>query len=389
MNGKLIVSEHGRDRVHELCDDLVVIGSGEGVQLVLHDPAAAALHCEIRRLPQGFKVVDLESPTGITVNGKTVNQALLRHGDTLRIGDTKITYLGSSAPAEKKPRRDPTPLRELPVGDDGQPKRFYRHEAMQRRGLPPAAKAGIAITALVFGGLLILQFSKAEYGDPGLPDFRRAQELRAKGDEPSLSTARDLLKPLLGKEYGGVKVIDALDEVESKLAVIANERGASEQKTFVDETLARFRDHPDDAGWLRQRAKTFRERWPGSIRLAEIEALIPTAELGGAEPEKVWLAALAEIRAALASAQFKQANARLDTLAADPEFGPRLKDRIADTRKTVTAEFRRHFERRCDAALDAKARGDTDHARRIYAELVDAGIEPFATEAKGFLDALR
>lgn len=132
MDGRLIVVEGGRNRIHDIFDDVLVVGSGAEVSLRLHDPKVAPAHCEIRRMAHGFKLVDLETTAGTLVNDHSVNQHFLKDGDVIKIGGARITYHGISSADTPPARPVPKPLTKLPVDDDGRPKRFYRHEGQRR-----------------------------------------------------------------------------------------------------------------------------------------------------------------------------------------------------------------------------------------------------------------
>ncbi|MEM6955337.1 MAG: sigma 54-interacting transcriptional regulator [Myxococcota bacterium] len=68
------------------------IGREGAVIELAADTAVSRRHAELRRSGSGFEVVDLNSSNGVYVNGEGVEQALLHHGDVLRIGDTTMEY---------------------------------------------------------------------------------------------------------------------------------------------------------------------------------------------------------------------------------------------------------------------------------------------------------
>jgi signal transduction histidine kinase len=58
----------------------------------LHDHEVSRRHAEVRREVEGFRVVDLGSANGIYVNGQAVEQAQLKSGDQIRLGQTVILF---------------------------------------------------------------------------------------------------------------------------------------------------------------------------------------------------------------------------------------------------------------------------------------------------------
>ena len=69
----------------------VVIGrDSELSQVVLIDGQVSRAHCVVSREGSGFQAEDLGSRNGTFVNEKKIAKCLLKHGDTLRIGGTRI-----------------------------------------------------------------------------------------------------------------------------------------------------------------------------------------------------------------------------------------------------------------------------------------------------------
>ena len=57
------------------------------------DPSVSRKHCLLRREDARFQVKDLESRNGTLVNGLTVKEQWLRHGDEIAIGDSVFLFL--------------------------------------------------------------------------------------------------------------------------------------------------------------------------------------------------------------------------------------------------------------------------------------------------------
>ena len=65
----------------------------------LHDNEISRRHAEVRFVePSSFRVVDLGSANGTYLNGKSIEQATLKPGDQIRLGQTVLLF-GDSAPS--------------------------------------------------------------------------------------------------------------------------------------------------------------------------------------------------------------------------------------------------------------------------------------------------
>ncbi|MFN3413837.1 MAG: SpoIIE family protein phosphatase [Thermoanaerobaculum sp.] len=79
----------------------VTVGRAEDVTLCLEDPSLSRRHALFEPGPHGWTVRDLGSRNGTLLNGRPVSAAQnLRVGDTLALGQTRITVLECGAPAE-------------------------------------------------------------------------------------------------------------------------------------------------------------------------------------------------------------------------------------------------------------------------------------------------
>jgi serine/threonine protein kinase len=77
--------------------------------ICLSDPRLSPVHCRVENKDGEVSVTDLGSAAGVFVNGKRVGQSELGHGDTLKLGETELTYESiyawteASTPFEVKP----------------------------------------------------------------------------------------------------------------------------------------------------------------------------------------------------------------------------------------------------------------------------------------------
>ena len=75
-----------------LADEEATIGRRPDCAVPLSDPQVSRHHAQVRRGPEGFRVVDLGSTNGTTVNGTTISDHPLRDGDEIGVGNTAIRF---------------------------------------------------------------------------------------------------------------------------------------------------------------------------------------------------------------------------------------------------------------------------------------------------------
>lgn len=85
---------HTLDKTWEvlLTQEILSIGRHAGNTLVLDQANASRHHARIERAGDGFRIRDLGSTNGTWLGNQRVDERLLRHGDTLRIGDARLVF---------------------------------------------------------------------------------------------------------------------------------------------------------------------------------------------------------------------------------------------------------------------------------------------------------
>jgi hypothetical protein len=78
-----------------LAEHVITIGRRPESNIVLADPNVSRGHAEIRPQGDGFLLVDLGSTNGSKVNGVRVDQHMLRDGDELMFGNTRMRFEAS------------------------------------------------------------------------------------------------------------------------------------------------------------------------------------------------------------------------------------------------------------------------------------------------------
>jgi len=90
---RLIVRAEGAAaRTIELSGAEVTLGRSPRNTLPIEDTAASRRHCRIERRSEGWTLLDLGSSNGTLLNEERVSEHVLRHGDTIRIGKTRIEF---------------------------------------------------------------------------------------------------------------------------------------------------------------------------------------------------------------------------------------------------------------------------------------------------------
>jgi pSer/pThr/pTyr-binding forkhead associated (FHA) protein len=77
----------------ELPGGVCVVGRDPGCDIVLNDSKCSRRHAVIEDGPGGLSIRDSASANGIYVNGRKVEKAQLKPGDTVKLGAVKLKLL--------------------------------------------------------------------------------------------------------------------------------------------------------------------------------------------------------------------------------------------------------------------------------------------------------
>jgi pSer/pThr/pTyr-binding forkhead associated (FHA) protein len=100
MSKLRIKDENGKERIHELVDDVTTIGRASTNTIQVSDQKASRSHFRVEKSGKAFKVVDLGSTNGVRLNGvKMSGEAVLKPRDEIRLGKTTFIYEDADAPA--------------------------------------------------------------------------------------------------------------------------------------------------------------------------------------------------------------------------------------------------------------------------------------------------
>ena len=86
-----VVSGPAKGRFFDIDDgQALIIGRGDQSDTQINDPSVSRVHCEVRIQADQIFLMDKGSSSGTLVDGQSVEEASLRKGSLVRIGDTEI-----------------------------------------------------------------------------------------------------------------------------------------------------------------------------------------------------------------------------------------------------------------------------------------------------------
>jgi FHA domain-containing protein len=71
---------------------VTVIGRSSDCDVRVDDANVSRRHAEVRRIGDGYSLVDLGSTNGTEVNGQRIQETALMNGDVISVGTTRITF---------------------------------------------------------------------------------------------------------------------------------------------------------------------------------------------------------------------------------------------------------------------------------------------------------
>ncbi len=89
----LVIAGPLRDSTFALPNGEICVGRDPSNVLAVTDPSLSRRHCTIVRDSDGYKIRDLDSRNGTSVNGVAVKETRLHHGDQISVGDSVFVLL--------------------------------------------------------------------------------------------------------------------------------------------------------------------------------------------------------------------------------------------------------------------------------------------------------
>ena len=97
----VIVAGHSTGMEYTLTTTYFVIGRDKDADIMLKDPLVSRQHAVIIYHDGEYILKDLDSTNGTHIKGALVKQAILRHGDSFRVGDTTLQFVLADTPRIK------------------------------------------------------------------------------------------------------------------------------------------------------------------------------------------------------------------------------------------------------------------------------------------------
>lgn len=90
--GFVVVEDEGHGKRRVPVTTSIIIGRSADCDIIIDDAAASRHHVEVRKTGADFTWKDLGSTNGTLLNGKSMLEGALSHGDVIRIGETSLTF---------------------------------------------------------------------------------------------------------------------------------------------------------------------------------------------------------------------------------------------------------------------------------------------------------
>jgi adenylate cyclase len=87
-----VVTGYGKGFNYTITEEVITIGRSKDNHIVLFDHAASRRHAKVRKTPDGYLLMDLDSQNGTHVNGSRVTSRILRHNDLVEIGTSVLSF---------------------------------------------------------------------------------------------------------------------------------------------------------------------------------------------------------------------------------------------------------------------------------------------------------
>ncbi len=205
----------------------ITFGTGAACQVRVQDAGADEEHCRIEKTPHGWKLVDLESLNGTSVNGSIVNAKLLQDGDVIRIGTFEAVFNPVAAPAKAAPAKPAS------SHSSGLAPKPAPHRAVARKPADAIfwAKTGGIAAAVLVAVIVVIKLLPEDKTVAQRASIKEATQAAADGN---LDAAEQALAALVGQPLEASVMKEAKKALEDVKAKIA----AREEKARKEEEAA-------------------------------------------------------------------------------------------------------------------------------------------------------
>lgn len=418
---RLVWTEDGEERSVALGAGPTVVGTDPHCAVLLKDAGVSAVHCEIRRAPDGWSVVDLESRNGTKVNGQYVNQARLGDGTVIEVGGVRATFradateTGMGTPVVAPPSAPPVArigaarakapvprhLRAAPAArggrgdeDDEEEGPGERQAARDRRARDRTTTmllVGAGVLGLVVVGWLLVNALGTD-----TPNHRRRIEMTAAERRMDW---QEVLRVAAEATDDGSHDWAAIQELAARArsALAADETGkriVASNGAWNDVRTWRQENRSEDAEYVR-RLDAYLAQWgdlgSDGVNQAKAERLrVAGSSSSGAGPGGPWQALADDLKIHEADGTYREAFAKLDAFLAGPAAAdPSLRAAAEAERARLLAAAKRWFDKQVALARHYHSNGEKNKARKTLMLAADkVGLPELEDRAKTEIDAL-
>lgn len=108
-----ITTGQNKTFTYDINRDIIIIGRSEDNDIILSERNVSRRHTEVRKAPDGYLLVDLNSQNGTELNGIRVTRQILKNNDHVKIGSSTLTFLDESVKPAVVDKQNKAPAYEL------------------------------------------------------------------------------------------------------------------------------------------------------------------------------------------------------------------------------------------------------------------------------------
>lgn len=158
-----LTTESGGRVSHELSEETITLGRAPDNAIQIDDPSVSSRHAELKIADKTVQLRDLGSTNGTMVNGATITDAILKHGDRIRFGGVEARFQGDVAMSSTQPLPVAAKVEAKAAETSARPSDFANASPFRARGakMDATRKAmfvgvAIAVLALLAGMVAVL-----------------------------------------------------------------------------------------------------------------------------------------------------------------------------------------------------------------------------------------
>ena len=418
---RLVWTEGAEERTVPVGDGPTVLGTDAHCAVRLSGGDVSAVHCELRRGPDGWSVVDLESRQGTKVDGRYVNQARVGDGAVIEVGGVRVTFhldaadaraaapalVGLAAPpvvpvvpAVSARSRAPVPRAQRAAAtargdaegrEDAEERRPDRRRKTGDRTTTMLLMGAGVIGIFIVGWLLIQSFG----GDT--PNHRRRIEMVAAERRMDWNEVLRIGAEATDDGSHDWQDIQALLDRARKAQAgqVTGQRVVQSNEAWNQIRVWRQENRQEDAEYVR-RLDAYLAQWgdlaSDGVNLAKADRLRVTGTsstgTGAGGPLQVLLD---DLRIHEKDGTFREAFAKIDAFVAGPGASDATLAAQAETeRARLLTAARKWFDKQVALARHYHGNGERNKARKTLSAAADkVGLPELEDRAKAELDSLK